>query len=122
MRIFVVALLAGLSGCATTLHKEPADTLRLRILSETPKGTSLADVRKVANQYDAGCIGGLHERGMNRDTGLLPLEPKEARYFVQVCAGSGWAFPFRAYTFITWYLDEGDRLLDVRVQRQADAI
>jgi hypothetical protein len=83
---------------------------------------SLADVREVANRYNAGCIGGIRELNVNRNKELIPIEPKEARYAVQVCAGSGWEFPFRAYTFITWYLDGSERLVDVQVHREADGL
>ena len=117
---FAVVLL--LAGCASALHREPTETLRQKILLQTPPGTSLPVVRKVATEYNAGCLGGTHERDMNRNEELMPVPPIDARRFLDSCADSGWAFPFRAYTVVRWYFDESDELLSVRVLREADGL
>lgn len=122
MRSILVPTVLLLVGCASALHREPPETLSQRILSETPQGTSLAVVRKVATQYNAGCLSGIYEQGMNRNKNLMPTPPIDARRYLDACAGSGWDFPFRAYTIIRWYFDESDRLLSVRVLRETDGI
>lgn len=120
----VLAILSlSVVGCARGVHGESEDTLRLKVLAETPVGAPLGDVRQTAARYDAGCLGGgLSEYGMNQGSEVAATGRKLARRVVTVCAGSGFEFPFRVFTFVKWYVDEEGRLLDVVVQREADGL
>ena len=134
LTLFVSVL--ALAACGTRLHGEPKDHVREMALEATPIGSSIDDVRRTAaNFLDQECRygTGLSENAMNRSThpapppGVWPAAtpvqpPLRARPSITACVGCGWSFPFRAYTWVTWYFDANGLLVDVEVQRGADSL
>ena len=92
------------------------------ILESTPYGTSIDEVRHVAQTLlDETCRFGLQESSMNRGPSSLSSVP--TRYRISGCVGTGRDMViFHAYTFVEWYFDDGGVLVRVEVIRGADAL
>jgi len=94
----------------------PVATIRTSLLSQTPVGTGMDEVRAFAQKR--GWIGPTPQM---EEYAIIRHKLPE----VQVTGFPGWMphdpFPYRSRVFIRWQFDPSNRLYDIRVTRIPDS-